>query len=503
MDSRHLRIIVVLFALGASAYLANVITNDILGPFTAVCRIVSVGLMLIALLNPKAGMYIVFAELCYIDLFKRLVVYIDGANFLITIQLLMVPVITIGLVAAFSIWQAIKEGTIRKRHYVMIGLILFFSVFLILSSRGSSGLGSIKNSINTTAYATIILLIDFHCKNLDEIKTLLSRYLLIILPAGCYTIYQAIFGFQQFEIYYALTGFTTTASDTLGSSPRAFGTFSSISGTAIYAATAPLAFWFAYYSPKHRIRMIITGIVLFCALIAARGRTNWIVFLAAIIGFPLMLNVRTLILLYAGGLTASFMLFWFSPYLLENWTEINETWLDIVKAETIDEKRTFTLGTFTQRLVGLKGLKESTHYTWTGKLGAKLGIEKYKEGSEYSSHDGINQMMMSLGILGLLSAAASLISITIYAHKVLFTNGSHEAFLLGTVCMAFLVPFIITNLLGGTIIHVTPINFWLFTAIGTLFTAARLGKEDTISHQQAAKRTDLETVLTDDPLVVQ
>lgn len=479
MDSRHLRIIVALFALASSAYLAGVITNDILGPFTAICRIVSVGLMLIALLNPKLGMYIVFVELCYVDLLKRLVVYIDGPNFLITFQLLLVPVITIGLVAAFTIWRSIQEQTIRPRHYAMIGLIGFFSIFLIFVFRSNMGLmGAMKNSANITAYATIILLIDFHCKTLGDILILLRRYLVILLPAAIYTVYQAIFGFQQFEIYYALTGFTKAASSVLSGTPRAFGTFAAVSSTAIFAASAPLAFWFAWYYPKLRFKMIVTGIILTAALIAARGRTNWIVFVLTLLGFPFMMNVKRLTILYAGGLTASFMLFWFSPLLLENWEAINKTWIEFVGAETAGEYRTFTLGTFSARLEGLKGLKENTHYTWTGKLGDKLGIEKYNTGLEYSSHDGINQMMMSLGILGLLVAAASLITLTIYTHKILFTCGSMEAFTLGTICMAFLVPFIIANLLGGSIIHVTPINFWLFTAVGIIFTSTRLAREE-------------------------
>ncbi|HEY5792166.1 MAG TPA: hypothetical protein VIS74_02635, partial [Chthoniobacterales bacterium] len=169
--------------------------------------------------------------------------------------------------------------------------------------------------------------------------------------------------------------------------------------------------------------------------------------------------------------------FWFSPYLYDNLPTINGAWLEIVNPENRDELKTFSILTMSDRLIGLKTLRESTGYTWTGRFGNKIGLEDANSTKEYGSHDGINQVLLELGILGLLLCIAFLVFATLYAHKRILSCGDPQAIRIGAICMAFLSPFIAANLLTGSTIHVTPINFWMFTLIGTAFTAARLAQE--------------------------
>lgn len=481
MDSKYLRFFVSLIGLVVAGYLATITITDFLGPFTAFCRIIGIGLMLIAILKPRWGMTIVFAELCYIDMLKRIAVFVDGPNFSITFQLLVIPVITIGLVTVFSLWKAFQEGELRQRHFIMTGLIGALGLALIFVFRESQGLmGGLKNAANIAAYATIVMLVDIHCKNLADIHRLLRGYLWILVPAALYTVYQANFGFQPFEIYYAKTGFTITANETLSDSPRAFGTFSAVSACAIYASAGALALWQMIYLPKRRWVAFLLAAAMIAAMIAARGRTTWVVFALTILSYPLLLSWKRLIIFYFAGLTAAFCLFWFSPYLYDNLRNINDQWLEIVQPKDSEDYKTFGLLTFSDRLVGLKNLRENPNFTWTGKIGAKLGLEDYNTGKDYYSHDGINQMIMSIGLIGLFFAAAFLISVTFYAHHLILGSASTDARRLGTFCMAYLVPFILSNLLAGSIIHVSPINFWMFMLIGMCFTCPRLGNEEAL-----------------------
>lgn len=474
MDSRYLRFFVSLIGLIVAGYLATLTITDFLGPFTAFCRIIGIGLMLVSILKPRWGMTIVFAELCYIDMLKRIAVYIDGPNFGITFQLLVIPVITIGLVTAFSLWKAYQENELRPRHFVMTGLIGVLALVLVVMFKESQGwMGGLKNAANIAAYATIIMLVDIYCKNLADIHRLLRSYLWILVPAALYTVYQANFGFQPFEIYYAKTGFTVTAAETLGESPRAFGTFSAVSACAIYASAGALALWQMIYLPRRRWISFSLAVIMIAAMIASRGRTTWIVFALTILAYPLFLGWKRIFLVYTAGLTSAFCLFWFSPYLYDNLRSINDQWMQVIQPKNSDDYKTFGLLTFSDRLVGLKALRENTNYTWTGKVGAKLGLEDYNAGKEYYSHDGINQMMMSIGIIGLFFVSTFLIFITFYTHWRILNSESLEARKLGAFSMAYLVPFIVSNLLTGSIIHVTPLNFWMFLLIGICFTATR------------------------------
>ncbi|MGB8167931.1 MAG: hypothetical protein WCF18_10600, partial [Chthoniobacteraceae bacterium] len=181
----------------------------------------------VAIVAPRVGL-ITLVVLCgYSDFLKRTLIFWSELSFeQLSYVLIAAPLVVTGLIVAFVTRWAFHEIAVTRRDFLM-GLLVVVGMglsFALEWRESKQVLESAKAAVNNGLYVALMPVLAQFISNEEQIVKFFRLAVLLFIPVAAYGIFQAIFGFADFEIQYLRTGLTITANEL---NPRPFSTLNS------------------------------------------------------------------------------------------------------------------------------------------------------------------------------------------------------------------------------------------------------------------------------------
>ena len=311
--------------------MAVFVSTNASGGIAAMVPLITAILTLLALINPRAGLYGLAALVIWVDEFKRLAVYYGGANTTTVIQTLAMPFIVLAALNAgfmlnvmFGKVKIDRLGILIYALAATIGGAIFLTMDAPWTERG-------QRAANIAGYLTLIPIGYTYLRTFDDWRKFFSFQVIVALPAAVWAIKQYYYGFDQLEWVYARSGLSRVHyAQMVGfENPRTFGFFGSASALGCAAIYCAYSWWHAFRYRAKRLFWFIAGILLVWTLVVSTQRTALI--------YPLIVLVCTIcfrsklgtMALYATGLTAFMLGVLNSDYLLDEGLDEANRFLNI------------------------------------------------------------------------------------------------------------------------------------------------------------------------------
>ncbi len=471
-----------------------VVTNPS-GGIVALVPIITTILSLVAIKNPRAGLFCLAALVIWVDEFKRLAVYFGGANSMTIIQTLAMPLVVIAaLNAGFLLgimFGRVKLDRIGILIYIcaaIIGAAIFITMDAGFASRG-------QRAANIAGYLTLIPICYTYLKNFEDWRKFFSFQVIVALPAAAWAIKQYYFGFDQIEWEYARSGLSPTHYEQMFffEKPRVFGFFSTASALGCVAIYCAYSWWHLFHYNKMRIYWAIAAVILTWVLVVSTQRTALIYPLIVLFfAYGFRAKLRTS-LMYALVVLLFIIGIIFSDYLLDDGLEeINVA----IASEGKWSSEVFRVGTFSERLRGWQRLKRAESWSLFG-----TGNEKVSDvgvaldvNSESYSHDIINKILINYGILGVLVVLIPTLFVLKRLHYIVFKTQTIHERNNAAFALSLSLPMIFLSFVGGDNFNANPINIQIWTAFAGVFVYRHANKKNyptLLTNQQGVGSSNL------------
>ena len=471
----------------------------------------------VAVVAPRAGLVVLFVLCAFSDLLKRLLIFFSHLNYEQVSRVLgMAPILVSGLVLALVTRWAFHRMEITRRDFFMsVAVILTMGMSFRLAWKESHQvLDSIKNSVNSGLYVSVMLVAAKFLTGTDDILKHLRILVYIFIPTAIYGIFQAIFGFADFELDYLATGLTII---TFEGVPRPFSTLNSagawgdasalmalfslvpyvvtrqkdlpwtplllpavfalfypaicilfgvtfsITIAAVGMLVAMLPFVIAAgdgLAPARRILPLISFALFTTACICSLCRHSYFMLLAGLLGiFCFRTLFRTRAFYFVGGIMALALVF-SSDYLLDHLAE----WDPAANATSDFGERALSLQTYAERLKGFSNL--------TGSLDmySAFGLPNEKKGSATTyHHDPISGILVDYGIFVLLAVIIGVLWVLRFAHMSVLKLPNGPPRFLGVLLLSCVFAVLASHILFYGVLSTFPINAFFWFMIGALF----------------------------------
>lgn len=449
---------------------AYVVTNPS-GGIVGLVPLITVILSLVAIKNPRAGLFCLAALVIWVDEFKRLAVYYGGVNFMTVIQTLTMPFVVI-LAINFGFLLGIMFGKVKLDR---IGILIYISATLVgaaifWTTWDAGFAASAQRAANIAGYLTIIPICYTYLKNFDDWRKFFSFQMIMALPAAAWAIKQYYFGFNEIEWEYAKTGLSPTHYEQMFNfeKPRVFGFFSSASALGCAAIYCAYSWWHTLRYNKKRIYWLIAAAILTWVLIISTQRTALIYPLIVLVcAYGFRTRLRTLAM-YSAGILVFVTSVTFSDYLLEDGLEeINET----IASEGEWKSQVLRVSTFSDRLRGWQRLKRADSWSLFGT--GKEDVSEVMSGTDYASasynHDIINRILINFGIVGLIAVIIPSFIILKRLHDIVFKARQNQDRNDTAFALSLSLPMVFLSFVGGDNFNANPINIQIWTAFAGVF----------------------------------
>ncbi len=447
------------------------VSTDTAGGLAALVPLITAILTLLALVNPRAGLYSLAALVIWVDEFKRLAVYFGGADSMTVAQTLAMPFIVLAalncgllLNVMFGKARIDRLGILIYAVGCLVGGIVFITMEGSLPERG-------QRAANIAGYITLIPIANAYFKTFDEWRKFFAFQVIVALPAAAWAIKQYYYGFDQIEWTYARSGLSKVHAGQmlLFLNPRTFGFFGSASALGCAAIYCAFSWWHVLRFKKSRFFWLAAGAILTWALVASTQRTALIyplIVLFCAFGFRTKLRAVTL---YGSAFSIILLGIINSTYLLEQGLDkIN----DAIASDSAWGSEVLKVSTFSDRLRGWERLTRADSYSLIG-TGEKGGA--YDDGETYRNHDIINKILISYGVVGLLTIAITGGIVLYGLHTTVFAQRSRQDRNDNAFAIALSLPMIYLSFLGGDNFNTNPINLQIWTAfVGVLVVRKQL-----------------------------
>ena len=480
VERLHLAVATVL-GLGMAVVIALFAVGYGGNPVKAIMQLVGMSLMLIATVNPRAGLLLLLFSGAYLDFLKRFLILFGGASLGDVAGVLSVaPVNLFGVFLGTCVLHPIfSKRMLDKQERRLV----FFSLFLIAASfvagfrRGDLSLTALGTMANKSAYSMLVpIIFVLHRRGgTDSIRRLLRFTVLIYAPVAIYGVHQYFFGLGQFEIDYLRSGLTSTEGNLYDVHPRSFSTLNSNHAFAISMAILSLLSLVlcsrhlrsraGFFSAKVRWLLPLVFVV---ACVLSFGRAGWIVIG---IGSFCMLAFRTkarVIGFYSFFGISFGLLVWKADAIYSSLDKLQS----YLPTETAVQQQAFRIGTYSERLYGFQNVfRNRSMWTLFGNTAMTYRSERVDD--EDIVHDALGQMLVTHGIVGLLLLLGGGGYALVVLHRKILSipKGPAESLARGTMSTAIAIFF--GGMLTGTHLPVFPINMLFWTTAGALLVLAQ------------------------------
>jgi hypothetical protein len=438
-------------------------------PLTATLIIAAIAAFLIAILNPKAGLYLLIVTTGYIDLVKRLGILAGDLTFRDVVVTLAVPPILLACICVGVANRCVHEPRRLDRwQYLILTVVavLMISVLLKNLSGGTGLLEGLQDFANSGAYFPLMVIAGVLFPKPEDVKQLIKFCLLVYIPVALYGIWQQIFGLSNFEIKYLETGFTITVGLLDDVRPRPFSTLNSPHAlTVMTAVLALLAFFTHLRGSKREIWQLPVGLLFTGACIASASRAGWALLAVGVIGWTCFRRTWTTIGFY--GLVTGFLVL-----LVVNADPLLDS-LDTLQQKlpggSAFTEQTFRIETFSDRLYSFRNMVTNpVFHTWFGNPELRGHKDGERVAHDELAHDQLTQILVQYGLVGLGGFAFLAIGALWLTHRRVLVQRDLETRETAITLLAMLTAVLYSGMLFGSHLAVFPVNVIFTVLVGCL-----------------------------------
>ncbi len=454
--------LMILVAFAVAMYATVDMMTGMLGPLAIAAKWLGILMVLVCFLRPKLGLTLLAFMGFYGDHYKKLAVYYGAVSMSTVVEVLAVTMAMLGAVIAGTVVKIAFDRLKMDRSIHKVALVtLLISAFQFAT--GDSLTGRVQSAVNGGLYLGLAAVIGyFYSQRRDESLRLTNMHCLLAVPWIIVAIWQYFFGFSDMDWMYARTFLSPVYSQSmLGTDePRVFGLAGSPPAYGAIAVLCSYCLWHAVTYVRGRTLFILATVFFYIGLIVSEQRTTLFIplmTLAASRVFRSPSGTRTVYL--TGGITA-LLLISISPILLDGLEAFDRGLKSLFGGGWAS--RVIQVSTFADRLIGWVRLTKPESYTLLGKGTSEVLTAQ----DENYSHDMLNSMLQTGGVVGLLGFLALVFFCARAAHRMVWNcrdrnDMSFMAFILGicTVCGGL-------AMLTGNNLHTNPWNMILATLVG-------------------------------------
>ncbi|HEY8962153.1 MAG TPA: hypothetical protein VIM57_08090 [Luteolibacter sp.] len=452
--------------------------TDPAGAFAALTPVITIGMALFALVNPRRGLFALVPLVVWADEYKRLAIYFGGPNMYTVMQTLAMPLVVLAALNA-GYFLNILFGRVK-----MDGVSLLFFVIAVLAGGGvyftmtGSFIERVQRAANLAGYITLVPIAYTYFRSLEEWRHFFAIQVVFALPAAAWAIKQYYYGFDQIEWTYARSGLSRVHfSQMFGfDNPRVFGFFGSASALGCASIYGAFAWWHAFRFRSKRWFWVFAALLLTWTLVVSTQRTALVYpLIVAVAAFFFRTKLRTLF--FYGSAALVFVLGVLkSDYLINRGLEdINRA----IQVKSSWGQEVLNVNTFSDRIRGWQRLNRAKTYslfgTGEGKVSASAGIDV---NSETYNHDIINKILIKVGVVGLLVILLPAVFIMVLLHRAAYRSPARQSRADAAFILALALPMIGLSFIGGDNFNANPINMQIWTAfVGALICRAESWRE--------------------------
>jgi O-antigen ligase/polysaccharide polymerase Wzy-like membrane protein len=437
-------------------------------PLTATLIITAIAFFLVAIINPKAGFYLLVLGTAYVDLVKRLGMLTGSLAYRDVVIAVAVPPILCACICVGVVLRFIIQPRSLERWQcvvLVVVLLLMISVLLKNVSGGTGLLQGLQDFANSGAYFPLILIAGILFPKPEDIKQLIKFCLIIYVPVALYAIWQQIFGLNNFEINYMQTGYTITIGLLDDLRPRPFSTLNSPhSLTAMTAVLALLAFFIHLKGSKRAAWQIPVGILFMGGCWASLSRAGWILLLIGVIGWIFFRRASTTIGFY--GLVTAFLVM-----LIVNADPLLDS-LDYFQQKlpggSVLNEQTFRIETFSDRLYSFRNMVTNPlFHTWFGNPKLRR-ISGESVARDEMVHDQLTQILVQYGFVGLSGFFSLMVGALWLTHRRVLIQRDLEIRNTAIALLTVLAAVLYSGMLFGSHLGIFPVNVFFAILVGSL-----------------------------------
>jgi hypothetical protein len=423
---------------------------------------------LVAIVNPKAGFYLLIIVTGYLDLTKRLGVLTDSlTEFDISVTLAVAPALMMAICIGVVIRHVLERKKMEKWQLTLLLLVtaLIAGVALQSSHEGGSILNSIQNFLNTGGYLPLIVITSMIFPKAEDGTKLLRFALWVYVPVALYGIWQQFFGFSEFEHRFLESGFTITVGDLDEIRPRPFSTLNSPHTlsvcTAIFAGISLLV---PLSGEKRYLWQYPMGVLYAMGCIATLGRSGIFIIPIFLIAYFSFRKAWSTCLFYGAILGALALLMANAEPVLKSLGSL-ENMLPIT--DDVSEEA-FHLGTFSDRLMSFSNaLNNPQFHTFFGNPEAAKQDALHSH-EETIAHDQITQTLVRYGFVGL---AFSLLIAAVglwLAHRAVLRLKEPAKRHIAIAILSVVTAVVYSGMVFGSHLSLFPVDVFIALLIGIL-----------------------------------
>lgn len=425
---------------------------------------------LMGLLAPRAAFFFFLIQTAYLDLLKRLMVIGGNVSFVDLFWVLGIAPVTIAGIASgllvrmiFGQTQATRGDVRRLATAVVLNGLLAVLVYV----KGGGIGGTVREVANGSSYALLLFIVPLLFRTPESVAGCTRFLLFLFVPAAAYTVYQQIFGFQEFEIEYLKSGLSIEVKQLEADRVRAFGTLNSPTSISVVAASlAAMATGLLVIGRRDgRLGLstpLAIGLVALtvAAWAASTVRVGILLLPVAVIGtfvFSRPGATRAFYAVLVGGLMA---LVAASGYLYQN-VEIWTSKLgDFFGGSGSYLGYMLNLNSYKDRLYGFYNvLLNPDAYSL-------FGMPHGGEDGGFVVHDPLSSMLLSYGVIPLVAMLLIAAAGTWRLHRVIFVMRNRTLQLFAASFLANAAGNVAVSLVNGNLLGTFPVNvfFWVSLA---------------------------------------
>lgn len=455
-----------------------------------------VGTCGLAIVEPRTAFYIFLVTCGYVDLFKRLMVVSGRVSMDDLYYVLGLAPALFSCIIASVVVRGIIGGLPMGREHVrlfIVGCAVVFANAVLSYLDVEHSIGKVlQGTANGGLYGMLIFVVPMLFHTEEEMLGLFKFLLWTYFPVGFYGIIQKIWGFQDFELAYLMTGLSIEIKQLFTDRVRAFSTLNSPTALgAISAAFVGLPLYLASVKTAKRNRRILPislaivfTIVFLGSLAASTSRTGFImvvVMVAGIIAFRTRTGTITFYSIGSGAFATLLIGARFFQDRLEWMTfKLMEKFGGSVSEETIN------VNTFSDRLQGFAAvLTNPDAYTWFG-YGASRGIDPR---DPLYNHDLLSNTLVRYGAVPLCVLVVATISFLVWTHGHLLGIRDHRRRNIGAAMLALAMSFFAISITSGNVLSIFPVNTFFWLAVTSTIVVVAADAKEHASARRAAQRT--------------
>lgn len=477
MDSRSIsQLLIIILGVIAAVVVGSMILDNPTGGISGLSMTLSIFAVIVSLISPRKGLFVLAIQAIYTDEIKRIGVYYGVESHQTVREILVGPLLTLtALNTSVFLNAAFRNFKIPRIAWLWYAIVPFFFAYIFFGAEGASLELRSYNGLTASLYFSVVPVMYCAMNGFEDWKRYFSFQTAIAIPAAAWAIWQYYNGFNEIEWAYARSGLSEAHSFGMlaFAEPRVFGLFGSSNALGCVSLYGTFCIWRAVRDRKCRWFFLASGVLFFAVCVYSRQRTillyPLIVFIFSFVfrtKFRTVLAYATIVALFIAGVFSATWLLYEGIDKINDAIQVSGEWGEDV----------LNVNTFSDRLRGWERLGRAKSWSLFG-----TGMQSLTEGpvsfdDEEFSHDMINQLLKQAGVVGLATCLAVVFLLARIMHNIAWSMPDRRRRNDSAFVLASVIPMLIMSAAGGGNFTTTPINLMIWSMLAGIF---MIGNEST------------------------